>query len=210
VDAEGFSRIAREVEVDRDDVTLPDFDLSPVQPLDLLVRDSRTGEPVAHAPIDLGGDGRAMATDAAGRSRLTLRSDPTTLVIRDRRYAVATRTVRSADTSLVISLDPGAQITGTVLDASGAPHRNALVYALEGPLVRYTVPDDHGRYVLSGFGPGEYQVRVRLEDEAYLRSVASDMDARLEPRLATETAAYETPVTLSAGSAATANFVVDR
>jgi len=143
------------------------------------VRDGLDSEPIAGATIQLTRKGQApseVLTDASGKFELrNLSADNYTLIVRHPPHVAARLEValRSSEERVldVLSLQPGGELSGDVVDRFGAPVGGAEVALGEAPQwAGGTRTDASGHFKLSGVTPGEQPLWARHSQAGELTS----------------------------------------
>lgn len=181
-EAEGHAATRRKVESkDGADVDLGDVVLSKGRTVSGKVLDARTKAPLAGALVDVGGveligrpglrnslETGAVETRADGTFTLPhVETTPLGIFATLDGYRVGERPLGPGEDDVVLLLDPGAVVTGTVVDASGKPVNRAIVAAV-GAKARLEAFTEKGRYRLDAVPPGKLTFAVMTRgDERY-------------------------------------------
>lgn len=129
------------------------------------VTDAASGEPVAGASVEVTGPvDRALTTDAAGAFSALLPVGTYDVEVQAFGYAADSTTAEvtvDATTEVVVALDAAPQhaVTGSVVDARGAPVEGAQVTLEPSPL-EPAVTDAEGGFAFPEVPEGEYTVAV--------------------------------------------------
>ena len=139
------------------------------------VRNSVTGEPIAHAHVVLtadmrdnrlygaytGPDGKFSLTFPAGGYGVRVEHTGFVDLNGQERRAVAMNQGEKKE-NFNLKLTPTAAIAGRVLDPGGAPAEGiAVVAEIAGRQVRWATTDDRGAYRIGGLRPGKYRVKAQ-------------------------------------------------
>jgi protocatechuate 3,4-dioxygenase beta subunit len=153
------------------DMDLGDVVLKKGRELRGRVIDAQTSQPVAGALVDVGSDQSrpthgslsprygAVQTGADGRFVLPhVDTIARQLLVDHPQYAPYATTLGSGDASMDISLQPGASVSGHVLDRDGKPHSASVIAQGKEGLPGWARALSDGAFQVTGLAPGSYSL----------------------------------------------------